>query len=293
MEWRNLPPMSALRAFAAYAQYGSLQQAGDALNVTHAAISQQIRNLETRLGLTLLDRSARQGRLSAEGKVLADVVLAGFDAMAEQVAQLTGDEEARPLTVTTTPSFAANWLVPRLADFRMKHPEIDVVIDANPAPVALGGSGPDVAIRFGQGDWAGTDALLLIATRRVAVAAPSFVRADRPASPVDLARFPILQEVGTSESSLWLAKHGVPEAWQGGRIILPGNLTIDAARMGQGITVTAEIWVRSDLESGRLVKLFEDDEDFGYYIVTRANALRPSARAFVKWLDAQASHQRA
>ena len=287
MDWRELPPMSSLRAFAAYAETGSLQRAGDALSVSHAAISQQIRNLEAHMGVQLLDRAGRQARLTEEGRSLANALAVGFETIAREVAKLTGAEDARALTVSTTPSFAANWLVPRLAGFRQKHPAIDVVIDANPSVVPLENAGADVAIRFGSGMWEGVDVSLLAKTRRVAVAAPSFLSEDRPTSPADLARFPILQEVGTSESSLWLAKHGVSEAGQGGRIMLPGNLTLDAARMGQGITVTAEIWVKPDLESGRLVKLFEDEDDFGYFIVTRKGVHRAALKAFLNWLKTQ------
>lgn len=287
MKWRDLPSMSSLRAFAAYAETGSVKKAGDALNVSHAAISQQIRNLETHIGVQLLDRSGRKAQLTTDGRCLSETLQSAFGAIAEEVSKLTGAEAARPLTVTTTPSFAANWLVPRLAGFRQKHPEIDVVIDANPKIVAIEAIGVDIAIRFGRGDWQGVEVNLLATTRRVAVAAPSFICDDRPTSPADLARFPILQEVGTSESSLWLAKHGVCEAGQGGRIILPGNLTLDAARAGQGITVTAEIWVKSDLETGRLVKLFEDDEDFGYYTVTRNGPHRAALKSFLSWLKTQ------
>ncbi len=287
MKWRDFPPMSALRAFCAYAETGSVQRAGDALSVSHAAISQQIRNLEAHLDVQLLDRKGRQARLTNEGRDLSEALRQGFGVIAEEIEKLTGELDARPLAVSTTPSFAANWLVPRLADFRAKHPEIDVVIDANPMAVELDETKMDVAIRFGRGTWPGVDVNLLAKTRRVAVAAPSFICDDCPTSPADLARFPILQEVGTSESSLWLAKHGVCEAGQGGRVILPGNLTLDAARAGQGITVTAEIWVQSDLECGRLVKLFEDDEDFGYFTVTRPGVQRSALKAFLKWLKTQ------
>ena len=234
-------------------------------------------------GLMILNETIVKG----DGRSLSHALEVGFGAIAQEVSKLTGAEDARALTVSTTPSFAANWLVPRLAGFRHKHPDIDVVIDANPQMVAIDSTGVDVAIRFGKGDWQGLDVQLLAKTRRVAVAAPSFICDDCPTSPADLARFPILQEVGTSESSLWLAKHGVCEAGQGGRVILPGDLTLDAARAGQGITVTAEIWVKGDLDAGRLVKLFEDEEDFGYYTVTRSGVHRAALKAFLHWLKTQ------
>jgi LysR family glycine cleavage system transcriptional activator len=287
MDWRDMPPLSALRAFESYAANGSLQRAGDALNVSHAAISQQIRNLETHLNVTLLDRAGRQAELTLEGRALADVLEKGFDLIGAEIRKMKSSDAERPLVVSTTPSFAANWLVPRLADFRTKYPELDIVIDANPALVGLEFGGTDVAIRFGQGTWVGLQASLLLKTCRVAVAAPSFICDDRPISPADLARFPILQEVGTSESSLWWAKHGVTDAGQGGSLTLPGNLTLDAARAGQGIVVTSELWVRSDLATGRLVKLFEDEEDFGYFTVTRHGVHRDALKVFLKWLKTQ------
>lgn len=283
-----MPPLSALRAFEAYAEHGSLQLAGEALSVSHAAVSQQIRNLETHLDVTLLDRTGRQATLTNEGHAMADVLTNSFEAIGAEVRKLRTKDAERPLVVSTTPSFAANWLVPRLADFRAKHPEIDVVIDANPNLVELGPNGADIAFRFGQGGWQGLQSSLIVPTCRVAVAAPSFICDDCPTSPSDLARFPILQEVGTSESSLWLAKHGVVDAGQGGSITLPGNLTLDAARTGQGIAVTAEVWVRSDLEAGRLVKLFADEEDFGYFIVTRTGVHRAALKSFLKWVKTQA-----
>ncbi len=287
MNWRDMPPLSALRAFHAYAESGSMPRAGATLSVSHAAISQQIRNLESFLNVPLLDRTARQAQLTDEGLALAKVLSGSFEAISAQVTQMTTKDAERPLVVSTTPSFAANWLVPRLAEFRVKHPEVNVVIDANPDMSALGPTGADLAIRFGQGEWDGLDAQLLVQTRRFAVASPAFICDDCPTSPADLARFPILQEVGTSESSLWLAKHGVCDAGQGGVTVLPGNLTLDAARMGQGIAVTAGVWVQADIDSGRLLKLFEDEEDFGYYIVTRAGVHRASLKAFRKWLRSQ------
>ncbi|MEP5152946.1 LysR substrate-binding domain-containing protein [Planktotalea sp.] len=287
MNWNTFPPLAALRAFAAYTEQGGVQQAGDVLNVSHAAISQQIRNLEDHLNVQLLDRSGRQARLTEEGRALGAVLQSGFGAIADEVEKLTGAQDAKPLTVSTTPSFAANWLVPRLADFRQQHPEISVVVDADPKTATLDAAGPDIAIRFGSGDWEGVDVRPFIETRRVAVAAPSFICDDCPTEPSDLARFPILQEVGTSESSLWLAKHGVEEAGQGGRVILPGNLSLDAARMGQGILVTAKIWVKSDLEHGRLAQIFEDEEDFGYFIVVRQGVHRTALKAFLTWLKTQ------
>lgn len=119
--WRTLPPLAALRAFAAWVDCGSMTAAGAALNVSHAAISQQIRALETHLGLALVDRSSTPPQPTAEGAQLAETARSGFGAMARCVAELTGADAARPLQVTTSPGFAASWLLPRLGQFRAAH----------------------------------------------------------------------------------------------------------------------------------------------------------------------------
>lgn len=287
MEWSHLPPLSALRAFAAYADKGSVQAAGAALNVTHPAVSQQIRHLETHIGMTLLDRSGRSGVLTVEGRLLADALLQGFEAMAGRVAELTQEEKSRPLHITTTPTFAANWLMPRLPEFRQRHPDIDIMIDPNPALIDPSPGKVDVAIRYGNGPWPGLETTLLLSTSIAVVAAPSLIGTQDAGTPADLVKFPWLQELGTSESSMWLQEQGVEVASMAGIVHLPGNLLLDAARSAQGVAVTARAWVEEDLRSGRLRLLFEDAFDKGYYLVTHSASLRPSARAFGTWLERQ------
>ena len=115
MDWTALPPLTALRALAAYADTGSMAEAGARLNVSHAAISQQIRALEENLGVALLDRQARSGALTPEGRALAEAALTGFADMASLAAELSGRDEERPIQISTTPSFASYWLMPSLA----------------------------------------------------------------------------------------------------------------------------------------------------------------------------------
>ncbi len=287
MDWNALPPLAALRAFASYADTGSVQAAGLALNVSHAAISQQIRNLEEHLGLQLLDRTARQATLTAEGAHLSEALRRGFEMMARRVTELTGTEEARPLHITTTPSFAANWLMPRLADFRARHPEIDLVIDPNPACCDPSPGGIDMAIRYGKGTWPGLESTQLIRTSMALIAAPSLI-GDKPvACPADLQEFPWLQELGTNEATQWLERNGITETRTAGMMALPGNLMLEAARAGQGIAVTAAVWVQDDVAAGRLKILSEENPDNGYHLLTRPGVLRPSAKLFAVWLRRQ------
>lgn len=287
MDWMGLPSLAALRAFSAFAEMGTVQRAGDSLNVSHAAISQHIRNLESHTGLALLDRSGRSARLTSEGESLAEALALGFGEIERTLNQLTGAEEIRPLRVTTTPTFAANWLVPRLSGFRAAHPEIDITFDAGPDLVDLHRREFDMAIRFGDGNWEGLDAVLLVSCRMVAVAAPELLPEQDSVSLEGLRNLPVLQEKGTSENTLWLARQGLEKAGHGGRLEMPGHLTLDAARAGQGIAVAAEAWLHADLEAGRLVKLFEDPTDFGYFALTRREPHRHALKAFLKWLRAE------
>lgn len=285
MNWRDLPPLSALRAFAAFAQSGNVVAAGDALGVSHAAISQQLRVLEAHLNLSLLDRSGRALKLTGEGAQLASALRGGFALMEEGVAAVTGARDARPLHISVTPTFGALWLMPRLASFRAAHPEIDLMIDPTADVVTLSPDGIDLAIRFGTGGWPDLDAKLLWESTMVVVGAPSLV-GDLECCNLDtLAQFPWIEEFGNSESTSWLESHGVTSRAKG-LLQVPGNLLVDGARDGQGIAVTVRKFIERDIEAGRLRVLHEEQRaGSGYHIVMRKGVQRAPLKAFVAWLQ--------
>lgn len=289
INWLVMPPLTALRAFAALADTGSASAAGEALNVSHAAISQQIKALEAHMGVALVDRSGRELALTREGRDLADALSAGFGSIARTVESLTGADANRPLQITMTPSFAAHWLMPRLSDFRQAHPDIDIMIDPTPQVTRLEPGGLDIAVRYGTGHWPGLDAHLLFRSPIVAVAAPDLVRDRQVSEPADLIGLPWLQEYGTNEASDWLRKRGVCKDREGGLTQVPGNLLLDGLRNGYGVAVTVHDWVCQDIAAGRLLELFRDEGEAGYHIVTRPGPLRPNARAFAAWLRRQAA----
>lgn len=289
MRWRNLPPLSSLRAFAAFAQTGNVVAAGDALGVSHAAISQQLRALEKHLGAQLLDRQGRQMQLTDAGARLGRALEAGFGAMLEACEEISGAGADRPLHISATPAFAASWLMPRLPTFRAAHPSVDLMIDPSPKLTDLNSGEIDMAIRYGVGPWDGVEAELLLQTPLVVVAAPSLV-GEGPIDDIrDLARFPWIEEFGTSESSRWLRRFGVAEMALG-VLQLPGNLLIDGARDGQGVAVTVREFVKRDIAAGRLRELHVGSrQDAGYHIATRPGIVqRPALKNFVKWLRREA-----
>lgn len=283
-----MPPLTALRAFAALAEAGSMVGAGARLNVSHAAISQQLRGLEERLGLALLDRNGRGVTLTPEGQRLADALRDGFGTIARTLDELTGRDAGRPLQVSVTPSFASAWLMPRLASFRAAHPQVGLMIDPSSAVKRLEPGGMDVALRYGSGDWPGVEAELLVTSPIVVVAASNLVGDVQVNGPEDLRHLHWLQELGTNESTDWFARFGLVHDASSGITTLPGHLMLEAARQGHGVAITAKVFVEADIGAGRLRLLFEDQQEKGYYIVTRPGVQRPMVREFVRWLRREA-----
>ena len=287
IDWPRMPPLAALRAFAAYAEAGNVSDAGARLNVSHAAISQQIRALEGFLGTTLLDRSGRKAELTEDGLRLARAVETGFGAIWTEIEEMTGAGQARPVVVSATPSMASSWLLPRLAGFRAAHPGIDLMIDASAEVKPLRPGGIDVALRYGDGNWPGLETSLLVRSPVVVVAAPALLSAPPAEGVTALARYPWLQELGTAEASDFLRRQGaLPEPGQG-MVSLPGNLMLEAARAGQGLAAMSRVSVEADLAAGRLVELVRDEMKKGYYIVTVPSPHRPALKAFLRWLGRQ------
>lgn len=285
MDWRDLPPLTALRSFAAFAETGSVVGAGDALGVSHAAISQQLRSLETHLDVALLNREGRAMTLTVEGEQLANTLHSGFGAMIDTVRLIMGARDDRPLHISTTPTFAATWLMPRLPKFRELHPEVDLMLNPTPEVVNLSPDGIDCAIRYGNGAWPGLEAKILLISPMVVLGAPSLIGTGILPTIEDLTDFPWLEEFGTTEASRWLTRRGLKRQLGHGLTQVPGNLLLDGVRDGQGVAVTVRAFVERDIAAGRLrVIETEDQPEMGYHIVTRPGAMRPVLKDFVRWI---------
>lgn len=285
MRWRNLPPLSALRAFAAFANAGNVVAAGEALGVSHAAISQQLRALEGHLDVALVDRSGRALQLTAAGQTLATALNTGFATMISAAEDITGARDDRPLHISVTPTFAASWLMPRLSDFRRLHPDVDLTIDPSAELVSLSADSVDMAIRYGRGPWPSLENEMLLLSPMVVIGAPSLVGQGVLPDITALAKMPWLEEFGTTESTNWLSQYGMLRPARGGLMQVPGNLLLDGARDGQGVAVTVRAFVERDIAAGRLRVLHQEPvDDKGYHIVVRPGVQRPALKAFVVWL---------
>ena len=167
------------------------------------------------------------------------------------------------------------------------HPDIDLMINPTPDVVVLEPGGIDVALRYGEGNWPGVDSEPLLASSIVIVASPSLISGSTITHPSDLAKFPWLDEVGASESTKWLQSHGIEPKMVKGRIQVPGNFMLDGARDGQGVIITVQHFVQSDIDAGRLRILFRGRAGGKYYILTRPGVLRAPVKTFVAWLRRQ------
>ena len=291
MNWSDFPSLNSLRAFATVADTGSYSRAGADLNVSHAAVSQQVKGLEARLGVTLVVRERRGIRLTDEGTALAHHLAKGLSTIRDGVEALTGADTVRPVQVTMSPAFAISWLMPRIMDFQHRHPEVTLMLNPTAEVIDLTAGGIDMAIRFGDGDWSGMNVTPFLLPDMVVVAARELIGRRDITDPAKLTELPWLQELGTNEVAEWMERRGVTPKRPPRITHMPGNLIMEAVRRGDGLTYTARCFVDDKIQSGHLVVLSSENDTGGYYIVTRPGVLRPPVRAFVNWLKKQAKGQ--
>jgi LysR family glycine cleavage system transcriptional activator len=291
MDWSDLPSLNSLKAFAAVAETGSYSQAGSALNVSHAAVSQQVKALEVRLGVSLVTREGRGMALTEEGAALARDLAAGFATIRRGVEALTGTDAHRPVQITMSPAFAVSWFMPRIVDFQNEHPEITLLLNPTAEVMELKPGGIDLAIRYTDSRRLDTKVDPVLIADMVVVGTPALIGEQEITDPAMLVGMRWLQELSTNEVADWMARHGVTLDRPLMISHMPGNLIMEAVRRGDGITYTARPFVEQELRSGQLIELFSDEAFGTYYIATRPGVLRPPVKTFVKWLKQQAATQ--
>ncbi len=287
MDWSGFPPLNSLKAFAAVAELKSYSRAGAALNVSHAAVSQQIKTLEARLGVTLVIRNGRRITLSGEGAALARELAAGFATIHKGIDSLSEANAIRPVQITTSPAFAIMWLMSRIPDFQQRHPGITLLINPTSEMAELKPGGLDLAIRYTEGRELDTSLDPVLIADMVVVGTPGLIGGRQLTDPAMLVDLPWLQELGTDEVAHWMDRHGVTPARPLMITHMPGNLIMEAVRRGDGITYTARPFVENELRSGQLVALFSDEAFGTYYVQTRPGVLSPPAKHFLLWLKQQ------
>ncbi len=282
--WRNLPSLSSLRAFDATARHGGFTGAGRVLNVTHAAVTQQVRALEQELGVALVRRAGRTVSLTEAGQRLAQTLNEAFGSIASGIEDLRRTEGRRPLRVATTTFIAEARIMPRLPEFWARCPGVEVAMTPSHAVVDFAADGFDLAVRALSDGWqAGPneDILPLARTPILVVCAPSLLDAGE----TDPAKLPWILEADYSWDDEKLRDAGIdPDALT--RVKLGSrHLEMSAARRGLGCMLAAEIICRDDLEAGRLVELpVTGLPTLTYAVVRPKGPQRPAVAQFVEWL---------
>lgn len=290
MDWRDIPSLNALRAFEAAARHGTLSAAARELNVTHAAIAQNLRTLEAHFGLPLMLRSGRGMALTPDGQTLALSLGDAFAQIGSATRDLLDRTKVRPLRVAVTPSFAANWLMPRIGAFWEKHPEIEVELIPGMGLVDMRADNIDIAIRYGKGGWPGVTSTKLMPAGHVAVAAPSYLKGRKITCLADLKGAHWLMDGARSEERFWMAENGIDLADEKVTVFPTGQLSREAARAGLGVTVLPAPIAAPHITSGVFITLCaEENSATAYHILTRAEVVSAARDQFVKWLKSEAA----
>jgi LysR family transcriptional regulator, glycine cleavage system transcriptional activator len=296
----RLPLLNALRAFEAVTRHLSFARAADELFVTKAAVAQQVRQLEEEIGAQLVERDGRGLRLTEAGQAGMRDLSDGFAILGRAARVMREASGRRFLVIHSSPSFAATWLVGRIGKFKAQHPEIDVLLDANPMEEALERASVDALIRCGTGDFPGFSTTLLFQEHVFPVCAPWLAKGAHPIEkPHDLAVHTLLHLEWNASFSTWptwadwLTAAGASQVdATRGVWFNYMSMALQAAVQGQGVALTTLAIAADELASGRLIAPFTTSlqTPFGYYFLCRPNqAASPRIAALRDFLAAEAA----
>lgn len=297
MSKHRLPPLNALRVFEATSRLFSAKRAAEELHVTPAAVSHQIKLLESHLGFPLFKRLNRQLILTELGQRYAAILQNVFKQLVDETTKLTRNLRSL-LTISVEPAFAIYWLIPRLDQFKKLHPQIELRISANYEVIDLKKSDIDIGIRWGSGQYAGLKTQLLFHNEIFPVCSPKLLKKHSIRKPNDLQHQVLLHET----AAIALADYPDWRDWvketkadkvnpEVGLYFETGYLVIQAAIDGQGIALERAALVESAIKSGKLVRPFKHslhETKNGYFLVYAENRQEDAKiQAFVKWMKAE------
>ena len=299
----RLPSLDLLNGFEAAARLLSFTKAGEELYLSQSAVSRQIQELEEQLGVRLFERRHRALALTEAGQTLHAAAAQALATMRAVTDRLRAGRGRQTLAVTTTQSFASLWLIPRLAGFTRKHPELDVRISAETRVLDLERDGLDLAIRHGPAAMVGPHVLRLFGERVFPVCSPKLMNDPKKPmrEPADLRHHVLLQYDDPDGRHPWLHWKTWLEVERLTDLRPAGSLTfsgyeqiIPAAIAGHGVALGRSPLVRESLASGELVAPFKRSADPArsyFAIVSRNSASRPEVADFVNWLKEEAKKE--
>ena len=294
MPGRRLPPLNSLRAFEAAARHHSLSRAAQELAVTHGAVSRQVAKLEEFLNAKLFERKHQQVILTKKGAAYAASLQVLFDQIQEAtVANFDAHSERGLLRIGVLPTFAMRLLVPRLARFKQRFPDLQLQVDTYSSPRP---NDPDVdvdiAVWIGHGDWPNLVCEPLFYEELVPVGSPALIAGHSLRTADDLAPFLLLHALRRPDDwKLWLEAAGATKVDpQSGLRLEYSGLVYQGAVDGLGIAMAQTMFIHDDVNNGRLMPLFDKKLRTGqaYYIVySEASAGQPKVQNFANWLKGE------
>jgi len=284
---QNLPPLNSLKAFEATARLQSFTKAAEELNVTRAAVSQQVKSLEVYLNATLFERNGAQLNLTQAAHEYLPVVSHVFQSLSAATQHLFSRQQQAQLTLHVAHSFCSQWLMPRLADFHRQHPKISFKVSTTANAMPSNSDIADVEIINGYGEWQSQQAIQLTRENWIVVASPGFLHLNPVRDLADLIRLPKLATGGYQETwQCWLEQQG----YQGTSIKLTGEfehslLAIEAAVNQLGVLLVRDLLVEDHLQQGTLVKVGEwSMPSRGAHHMIIRDEEKPHVKAFVDWV---------
>lgn len=286
---KRLPSLNALRVFVAVARCGGVSRAAEELNLTHSAVSHQIRALQSELGITLFEKSGRGLLLTEQARVYVQRIESAFKEIEEATLEVTTHNRHR-LRISTIPSFAARWLLPRLGDFIATCPDVDVEVQSSHRAADVKGGEVDIGIRFDTGPHPGLYSERLMRDWLFPVCSPEFAKKYALCDTSGIDGVPLMHSEREPWSSWFPAADIVADEPEHGILFNDSALMLQAAAAGQGLCLARQSIVYDELQSGRLVRPFSTyvESPFSYFFVCRREKLAaPPIAAFRTWIFRQ------
>jgi len=290
---RKIPSTAALIAFESAARHQSFTKAAQELSLTQGAVCRQIAALEAFLNIELFRRSRRGVVLTEAGQSYARRVAGQLDAVERDTLAVMGQQGAMSIELAVVPTFGTQWLLPRLKDFQRLHPEITVNLTNRTRPFLFADTEFDAAVYFGDGDWSGTQAHLLMSENPMPVCSPALLAGQAALSAEQIASLPLLQQTTRPYAwRQWFNAQGVSTVrdMTGPRYELFSMLA-QAAMHEMGVALIPPFLIRRELDEGRLVIAapLSLPTDKAYYLMIPERKLESAALMLLRdWLVREA-----
>jgi LysR family glycine cleavage system transcriptional activator len=287
----RLPPLNPLRAFEATARHASLSKAAVELNVTHGAVSHQVKALEQALGVKLFDRTGQRLKLTPHGAELLPTVSNAFEDIAAATQRLTRPASAGTLTISYVPALLSLWMIPRLDQFMERYPGVQLTLIPSNEPQDIRAPDIDLCVHYGDGNWSDCWLHKWSDLDLFPVASPTLINSKPLRSVRDLADHIILHGDDGREWRTWFAAADALHLERGRRhYFTDARLSIEAAIHGHGVALGDSVTASSLLARGQLVAPFGLSVPAvdAFYVVCR-NEMKSATivRTFIDWLFEQ------